>query len=65
MGLDPIKLDAQRTANRNGSPVAVLNLNTVGRALYVIRAFEPGMESEGRTFCGRFDPDPAYQPDEG
>ncbi|UTC29086.1 hypothetical protein BAMBUS_00030 [Brevundimonas phage vB_BpoS-Bambus] len=65
MTLDQVKRDAQRTANRGGAPVAVLNLNTVGRALYVIRAFEPGMESEGRTFCGRFDPDPDYQPDEG
>lgn len=64
MTLDQVKRQAQRTANRDGAPMAVLNLNTVGRALYVVRAFAPGMESEGRTFCGRFDPDPDYQPDE-
>jgi hypothetical protein len=33
---------AQRTANREGKPMAVLNLNPFG-ALYVVRDYDPSM----------------------
>jgi hypothetical protein len=35
---------AQRTANREGKPMAVLNLNPFG-ALYVVRDYNPSMLS--------------------
>lgn len=37
--LEKIKLDAARTANREGKPMAVLNLNQYN-PLYVIRTYD-------------------------
>jgi hypothetical protein len=49
---------AQRDANRHGVPMAVLNLNTVGRATYVCRVYHPNMQ-EGHyahQFVAKIDP---------
>jgi hypothetical protein len=35
---------AQAEANRTGKPMSVLNLNTVGRAMHVVRDYSPGHE---------------------
>lgn len=35
---------AQAAANRAGKPMSVLNLNTVGRAMHVVRDYSPGHE---------------------
>ena len=35
---------AQAAANRTGKPMSVLNLNTVGRAMHVVRDYSPGHE---------------------
>ena len=37
MTLDQIKLAAAREANREGKTLCVINLNRIGRPLYVIR----------------------------
>jgi hypothetical protein len=36
---------AQRDANRHGQPMSVLNLNTIGKAQYVVRAYQPEHET--------------------
>jgi hypothetical protein len=41
--LDQVKAMAQRDANRHGHAMAVLNLNTVGQALYVCRVYRASM----------------------
>jgi len=43
--LQAIRARAQATADREGRPVSILNLNTVGAALYVIRDAETGIET--------------------
>jgi len=43
MNFDQAKLRAQRAANSTGKDHAVLNLNTVGSALYVVREYHASM----------------------
>jgi hypothetical protein len=47
ISLDSIKKRAQAQANRDGETLAILNLNTIGAAMYVIRTYHPSMR-EGR-----------------
>lgn len=42
--LDQSRRQAQASADRESAPMAILNLNTVGSGLYVIRFFAPCME---------------------
>jgi hypothetical protein len=42
--LEQVRAMAQRDANRTGQPMAVLNLNAIGQALYVYRAYRPSMQ---------------------
>lgn len=49
--LAQIIAEAQRTAARDGAPRTVLNLNTVGAAMYVIRDY-PGEETLAKA-CER------------
>lgn len=44
--LAAIRARAQDTANREGKPFAVLNLNRVGAALYVVRTPYDGVETD-------------------
>lgn len=46
--LERTKLEAQRTANRDGKAVVVLNLNRVGVPLYVIRDFSTDARNSER-----------------
>lgn len=50
--------DAQRTANRDNCAVVVLNLNRVGQALYVIRAWN---DQKSDAIVARFGPQPGYE----
>lgn len=55
--LQRIERDAQRTANRNGAPVAIYNLNRAGRRLLVIRSVEEGAPA---PYAGPFEPKPKW-----
>ncbi len=50
-GLDKIKARAADSANRSGRPVAILNLNRAGAALYVIRDLDPTIETCAAYVC--------------
>jgi hypothetical protein len=52
--LEQVRAMAQRDANREGAPMAVLNFNPFA-ALYVVRSYAPGMESR-REFVERVEP---------
>lgn len=54
--LEIVCRDAQRTANRDNRAVVVLNLNRVGEALYVIRAW-----NDQAGIVARFGPQPGYE----
>lgn len=43
--LDRIRQSAQRDADANGKTYAILNLNTVGAAMYVIREYHDNMRT--------------------
>jgi hypothetical protein len=49
---------AQVEANRTGKPMSVLNLNTVGRAMHVVRDYSPGHEQGmyAHQFVAKVDP---------
>lgn len=55
--LERITQNAQRAANRERQPMAILNLNRVGAPLYVVRFVSPGIESD-RSFVKRVEPEP-------
>lgn len=44
--LNAIRADAQMSANREGRPMVILNLNRAGAALYVVRSYAAGIESD-------------------
>jgi len=53
--LERIKRDAQATANREGKPMVVYNLNCYA-PLYVIRDYRDGAETK-REFVAKFNPE--------
>lgn len=53
--LEQIKRQAQATADRDGQPCAVFNLNTVGARMLVIRAAD-SFAGENRMVAGPFVP---------
>ena len=62
--LERLSKRAQLDANRNQVELAILNLNRVGAALYVIRSYDPRMESQGKGYViSRFLPDPNFKED--
>jgi hypothetical protein len=56
--LQLIELNAIRTASRNGAPVAIYNLNSSGKRLLVIRAYDPDAPA---PYVGPFQPLPKWQ----
>lgn len=46
--LEQLKASAQREANRSGKPHSVINLNTIGARMLVMREHNPNWESEPR-----------------
>lgn len=53
--LNSIRRQAQSTANRAGRSVAILNLNRIGAALYVVRQWSEAIEAD-RAFVERVSP---------
>ena len=55
---------AQAEANRTGKPMSVLNLNTVGRAMHVVRDYSPGHEQGmyAHQFVAKVEPQGGGQP---
>lgn len=53
--LDRVKRQAQATADRDGAPCAVFNLNKAGSRLLVIRAAD-SFAGEDRMVAGPFTP---------
>lgn len=56
MTKEKILAKAQDAANREGAPMTVLNLNRVGAALYVVRNWRDGMETD-RAFVAKVEPE--------
>lgn len=56
--LDEIKANAQQEANRTGKPHCVINLNTIGAAMYVVRVYMPAVEQGmyAHQFVAKFEP---------
>jgi hypothetical protein len=58
--LDQMKLDAQRTANRDRAPAVILNLNPAGRRLLVIRGADV-LKAGETPYAGPFHPQTGYR----